>query len=92
MKHDPNYIRKLLIAFQDAPEPTRDIKELAARGLSYETRELYFHLRLLNDQGFVERDDGEQDLGVDSLLDGNYSRSVNSATSDVLRTRVRRSA
>jgi repressor of nif and glnA expression len=66
--------------------------ELADRGLSYETREFYFHIRLLNDQGFAERDDGEQGLGVESSMDGNYSWSVISLRLTVLRTRVRRSA
>ncbi len=76
MKPDPDYIKRLLLAFQDAPDPTTDIRELKQKGLSYEDPEFYFHLRLLNDQGFVERDDGEPGLGADAVLAGNYSWSV----------------
>lgn len=64
MKPDPEYTKRLLEAFRDAPEPTTDINELQECGLSYETAEFYFHLRLLDDDGFVERDDGEPGVGV----------------------------
>jgi hypothetical protein len=76
MKPDPDYIKRLLAAFQDSPEPATDINELEARGLSYETPEFYFHLRLLNDQGFVEREDGKSGLGVEKMLDGQTVWSV----------------
>lgn len=75
-KLDPDYIKKILTAFLDSPEPVTDIDELEKQGLSYESPEFYFHLRLLNDQGFVERDDDEPGLGVDRSLDGQYSWSV----------------
>jgi Hypothetical protein (DUF2513) len=64
MKPDPEYTRKLLEAFRDAPDPTTDINELKERGLSHETAEFYFHLRLLDDDGFVARDDGEPGIGA----------------------------
>jgi hypothetical protein len=76
MKPDPDYIKRLLIAFQDAPDPTTDIKELKQRGLSYEDSQFYFHLRLLQDQGFVEREDGEYGLGVQIGAAGDHSWSV----------------
>jgi hypothetical protein len=73
VKPDPEYTKKLLEAFEDSPEPTTDIDELQSRGLDYRTPEFYFHLRLLNDNGFVERDDEEPGIGVSRSLDGNYS-------------------
>src|SRR5450755_4400465 len=76
MKPDPEYIKRLLATFQDSPEPTTDIRELEKNGLSYEAPEFYFHLRLLNDQSFVERDDGQPGLGVERMLDGHCSWSV----------------
>ncbi|MGO8718709.1 MAG: hypothetical protein ACLQMO_05765 [Acidobacteriaceae bacterium] len=76
MRPDPEYIKRMLVAFQDAPDPTTDIEELNRHGLSYEDSQFYFHLRLLNDQGFIERDDGEPGLGVDTMLAGNYAWSV----------------
>lgn len=76
MKPDPDYIKRLLAAFQDSPGPSTDINELEARGLSYETPEFYFHLRLLNDQGFVEREDEKPGLGVEKSLDGSTMWSV----------------
>jgi hypothetical protein len=76
MRPDPEYIKRLLLAFQDAPDPTTDIEELKQQGLSYEDAQFYFHLRLLYDQGFVEREDGESGLGVQTMLAGDHSWSV----------------
>lgn len=76
MKPDPEYTKKLLEAFEDSPEPTTDIRELQRLGLDYETPAFYFHLRLLNDGGFVERDDEESGLGVDRSADGGLYWSV----------------
>jgi len=59
MRPDPEYIKRLLTAFQDSPDPATDINELEKVGLSITTPELYFHPRLLNDQDFVRRDDDE---------------------------------
>jgi hypothetical protein len=76
MRPDPEYIKRLLTAFVDSPGPTSDIEELEKQGLSYETDEFYFHLRLLHDQGFVESDHGESGLGVERGLGGDYFWSV----------------
>jgi hypothetical protein len=76
MKPDPEYTKKLLEAFEDSPDPTTDIDELQKLGLDYRTPEFYFHLRLFNDNGFVERDDEESGIGVERSLDGHYSWSV----------------
>jgi hypothetical protein len=69
MKPDPEYLRRLLAAFEDAPGPTTDIVELEKAGLSYQTDEFYFHLRLLSDQDFAEREDSEPGLGVERTCD-----------------------
>lgn len=76
MKPDPEYTRKLLTAFEDSPEPTSDIEELTERGLDYREKEFMFHLRLLNDDGFVEREDGEPGIGLVRSADGFYSWSA----------------
>jgi hypothetical protein len=76
MKPDSEYTRKLLIAFEEALDPTTDIYELRERGLDYESKEFMFHLRLLEDDGFVEREDGEPGFGLVRSVDGMYSWSV----------------
>lgn len=76
VKPDPEYTKKLLDAFEASPEPTTDIRELQSLGLDYEKPEFYFHLRLLNDSGFVERDDEEPGLGVERSADGGLYWSV----------------
>lgn len=63
-------------AFRESPEATTNIEELKERGLSYETPEFYFHMRLFDDQGFIERDDAEPGIGVDRGMDGTYCWSV----------------
>jgi hypothetical protein len=45
MRPDPDYIKRLLSAFQDAPGPTTDIKELEQQALPYEEPVFDFHLR-----------------------------------------------
>lgn len=76
MKPDPEYTRKLLTAFEDSPEPTTDIEELQERGLDYRQKEFMFHLRLLNDDGFVQQEDGQPGIGLSRSIDGLYSWSA----------------
>jgi len=76
MTPDADYIRGLLRGFTESGEPTTDIQELQARGFSYETPEFYFHMRLLNEAGFVERDDENAGIGVSSTLSKDYVWSV----------------
>jgi len=75
MKPDPDYLKQLLATFQDAPEPTTDIRALADAGVSYEDPKFEFHLFLLRDQGFVT-DDGDGSLGMDRAADGTVQWSV----------------
>ncbi len=64
MRPNPDYLKRLLTAFQDATNPTTDIQELGAAGLPFDDPEFEFHLRLLNDQGYVERNDGRPGIGL----------------------------
>jgi hypothetical protein len=77
MRPDPDYLKQLLTAFQDSPEPTTDIQELADAGLSYEDDPKFeFHLFLLHDEGFVTSDRTDGSLGMDRGADGSVQWSV----------------
>ena len=76
MKIDQNYLKKLLEAFEAAPAPIFDITELQAAGLDYNTDEFVFHMGILDDQGFVERDDREPGFGLVRGADGHMSWAV----------------
>ncbi len=69
MKPAPDYFKALLTAFQDAPEPTTDIRMLADAGLSYEDPKFEFHLFLLHDQGGITSD-SDDSLGMNRAADG----------------------
>ena len=64
MKIDPEYLKKLLETCEASPAPTFDIEELKAAGLDYDNDQFIFHMGILDDQGFVERDDREPGFGV----------------------------
>jgi hypothetical protein len=70
MKPNPDYLKRLLTAFQDAPAPTTDIREIEAAGVPYNDPQFEFHMRLLNDHGYVERDDGRPGIGLSGSFDG----------------------
>lgn len=76
MKPNPEYIRNLLNVFEEFPAPTMDIQDIERAGIPYDNDEFYFHLRLLNDDRFVEREDEEPGIGVDRSADGMYQWSV----------------
>jgi len=76
MKPEPEYTRELLTAFEEAPEPTIDLYELRERGINIESKEFRFHMQLLEDDGFIRREDGEWGLGLDRSADGLYTWSV----------------
>ena len=69
MKPNPDYIKRLLAAFQDSPDPYVDISKIAAAGLPTNTPEFVFHIRLLNDQDFVQREDGKPGVGIEKVGD-----------------------
>ena len=59
MKIDQDYLKKLLLACQASDDPTFDIEDLKRAGLDYGDPQFEFHMKILADQGFVERDDGD---------------------------------
>jgi hypothetical protein len=68
MKPDPEYLKQLLAAFQAAPNPTTDIRQLKAAGLSSDDPRFEFHMMLLKDGNFIE--------SVESTPSKRYSTSV----------------
>jgi hypothetical protein len=75
MKPDTDYLKELLTAFQNATEPTIDIRDLARAGLSYEDPKFEFHLLHLRDQGLIT-DDRDGNLGILRGADGTVQWSV----------------
>lgn len=67
MRINQDYLKSLLIAFEEAQTPTVDWNQLESAGLISDEHEFVFHMRILNDQGFVQRADGEPGFG---LVDG----------------------
>lgn len=76
MKINHDYLKGLLIAFEDAPNPDTDINELSDKGFDYRTTEFMFHMRLLEDQYLIQRTDGEAGFGYVSSLGGQGSFAV----------------
>jgi hypothetical protein len=76
MKPDPEYLKQLLIAFQDAPNPTTDIRELEGAGFSLDDPKFEFHMMLLHDGGFVESDSEGGGIGLSKGADGSIQWSV----------------
>lgn len=58
------------------PSPTFTILDFKNMGLSYESPEFEFHMKLLDDQGIIEQDDGDPGFGLIKSLDGFASWSV----------------
>ncbi|HBQ2211260.1 TPA: DUF2513 domain-containing protein [Klebsiella pneumoniae] len=63
MKIDQEYLKGLLIEFEDSNEPHTSITRLLALGFDHRTNEFRFHIRLLHDRGLIGRVDGEYGLG-----------------------------
>ena len=76
MKPDPEYLKQLLTAFQDAPNPTTDITELEGAGLSRDDPQFEFHMMLLHDGGFVESESKAGGMGLSKSADGSIEWSV----------------
>lgn len=78
MKIDQVYLKGLLEAFEDSPDPTTDIEGLAKVGFSYETDTslFVFHMSLLDDMGLIEREDGDAGFGRYAGIGGSNSWSV----------------
>jgi hypothetical protein len=76
VKPDAEYLKKLLTAFQDAPNPTTDIRELEGAGLSLDDPKFEFHMTLLQDGGFVESESRAGGIGLSKGADGSIQWSV----------------
>ena len=66
MKIDQEYLKGLLIAFEDSNEPHTSITRLLALGFDHRTNEFRFHIRLLQDRGLIARVDGKDGIGYSS--------------------------
>lgn len=76
MKINEDYLKKLLEACQAAKEPTFNIRDLSAVGLGHKDPQFEFHMKILTDQGFIERDDGSLGFGLTKGAGGDLSWSV----------------
>jgi hypothetical protein len=76
VKIDQDYLKKLLEACQASEKPTFDIEDLKARGLDYDDPKFEFHMKILDDQHFIEQDDGDLGFGLFKSIDGFASWSV----------------
>lgn len=63
MKIDQEYLKGLLIAFEDSNEPHTSITRLLGQGFDHRTNEFRFHIRLLQDRGLIGRVDGQYGIG-----------------------------
>lgn len=59
MKIDQQYLKDLLIAFEDTEGSDTSEKDLLSKGIDTKSPEFTFHMRLLGDKGFVSRLNGE---------------------------------
>jgi hypothetical protein len=76
VKIDQEYLKALLLACQASQKPTFDIEDLKAAGFDYDDKQFEFHMRILNDQGLIEQDDGDAGIGLAKGMDGHLSWSV----------------
>jgi hypothetical protein len=73
VKIDPDYLKKLLETCEAAPAPIFDIDQLKAAGLDYDDDQFVFHMGILEDKGFVIRDDREPGFGLVRGVDGHMA-------------------
>jgi len=73
---DHDYIKRMIEIILDHPNPTFTIEDFDEGGLSYQTPEFEFHMKLFNDQGLIEQDDGDAGFGLFKSADGHASWSV----------------
>lgn len=76
MKPNAEYLKELLGAFRNAPDPTTDIEELKEAGIDYEEPVFEFHMHLLVDGGHIESELGPREFGLSRGVDGYVSWSV----------------
>lgn len=74
MKIDQDYLKRLLEACQASEKPTFDIEDLKAAGFDYYDPQFEFHMRLLDDEGLIEQDNGLPGLGLEKSLDASFQQ------------------
>lgn len=65
MKVDPQYLKDLLIAFEDTEGPDTTLAGLESAGYNRDDPNFIFHMRLLYDNGLIVRIDGKQGFGYE---------------------------
>ncbi|MGP3074804.1 DUF2513 domain-containing protein, partial [Serratia ureilytica] len=63
MKIDQKYLKDLLIAFEETEGHDTFIEDLEKKGYDVDSSEFIFHMRLLDDNKFITRIDGEPGFG-----------------------------
>jgi hypothetical protein len=76
VKINQDYLKNLLEACQASTKPTFDIDDLKAAGFDYYDKQFEFHMMILNEQGFIQQDDGDPGFGLIKSLDGYPSWAV----------------
>lgn len=76
MKIDHDYLKKMLEAFEAAPEPVFYVSDFKEADLGYDDPQFVFHLGILDDQGFIVRDDRKTGFGLMRGADGRHAWSI----------------
>jgi hypothetical protein len=76
VKIDQDYLKMLLEACQASEKPTFDIDDLRTAGMDCADMRFEFHLMILTDHGFIQRDDGDPGFGLVKSIDGFPSWAV----------------
>lgn len=76
MKIDQEYLKGLLQACQASETPTFNIYDLQARGFDCNDPKFEFHMKILDDQQFIQQDDGDPGFGLIKSADGFPSWAV----------------
>ncbi|XYK68112.1 DUF2513 domain-containing protein [Serratia nematodiphila] len=63
MKIDQQYLKDLLIAFEETEGHDTSIDDLKKKGYDVDSSDFIFHMRLLDDNKFITRIDGEPGFG-----------------------------
>jgi len=78
MKIDQDYLKNLLIKFEETEGPDTLLTELEDKGFNRDDSDFIFHMRLLNDNNLIERVDGEEGFG--HLISQELGRGVYGCT------------
>lgn len=68
MRIDQQYLKDLLIAFEDTDGPDTMLDDLSKSGFQNDDANFIFHMRLLHDNGLIVRVDGKAGFGHEMSL------------------------